>query len=272
MKELSIEQKAKAYDEAIERANSLLSSNELGNAWIYKLLPELKESEDEKIKEELKKVLDECLNVRPQIVEETQYIRLIDWLEKHTDTDNKFIRMRETKPKDISEFLARLTDVEQEFLWEHIAKIRELDKEEKNHADKVGPKFKVGDTVKDPYGDLYHITEIIDDSYKTDDGRFILFKNQEVYTLFNFTAWSEEDDRMYNRIVSFIPQHLTAESYTACINWFKDLKDRVQSQSQWKPSDEQMRALSDINLTGSISYAGQGQELVNLYNDLKNLK
>jgi len=53
MKELSIEQKAKAYDEAIERANSLLSGNELGNAWIYKLLPELGENEDENIRKAL---------------------------------------------------------------------------------------------------------------------------------------------------------------------------------------------------------------------------
>lgn len=53
MKELSIEEKARAYDEAIERANSLLSSNELGNTWIYKLLPELKESDDERIRKEL---------------------------------------------------------------------------------------------------------------------------------------------------------------------------------------------------------------------------
>jgi hypothetical protein len=61
------------------------------------------------------------------------------WIEKQgeqktTDTDNKFIRMRETKPKDISEFLDRLTTVEQEFLWEHIAKIRELDKEEQKSS------------------------------------------------------------------------------------------------------------------------------------------
>ena len=42
--------------------------------------------------------------------------------------------MRETKPKDISEFLDRLTTVEQEFLWEHIAKIRELDKCEQKPA------------------------------------------------------------------------------------------------------------------------------------------
>ena len=39
------------------------------------------ESDDERIRKELKKVLDECLNARPQIVEEKQYIRLITWLE-----------------------------------------------------------------------------------------------------------------------------------------------------------------------------------------------
>lgn len=48
MKELTIEEKAQHYDMAINRANSLLSGNQLGNAWIYKVLPELKENEDEK--------------------------------------------------------------------------------------------------------------------------------------------------------------------------------------------------------------------------------
>ena len=57
------------------------------------------------------------------------------------------------------------------------------------------------------------------------------------------SAWSEEDDSMYNRIVSFIPQHLTAESYTACINWLKSLKDRMQPQpkQEWSEEDENMR-------------------------------
>lgn len=52
------------------------------------------------------------------------------------------------------------------------------------------------------------------------------------------------------------------------IAWLKSLKERY----TWKPSDEQMAALNDINLTGGISYLGQGQELVNLYNDLKKIK
>lgn len=89
MKELSIEEKAKAYDKAIERANSLLSGNQLGNAWIYKLLPELAESEDERIREELKEVLDICLNVRPQIIKEPQYLKFINWLEKQGEQPKK---------------------------------------------------------------------------------------------------------------------------------------------------------------------------------------
>jgi len=35
-------------------------------------------------------------------------------------------------------------------------------------ADKVEPKFKAGDMVKDPYGEIYHIIEVNNDSYKTD--------------------------------------------------------------------------------------------------------
>ena len=53
MKELSIEEKARRYDEVIGRGKSLLSGNKVGNAWVYKLLPELEEPEDEKIRKEL---------------------------------------------------------------------------------------------------------------------------------------------------------------------------------------------------------------------------
>ena len=34
------------------------------------------------------------------------------------------------KPKDISEFLQRLTTEEQEFLWEHIEKVKKLERED----------------------------------------------------------------------------------------------------------------------------------------------
>ena len=81
MSELSIEQKAKLYDEVIERGNSLLSCNELGNAWVYKLLPEL-ESEDERIKKSLIDYLKERKNGESYGQYVLRYDRWIAWLEK----------------------------------------------------------------------------------------------------------------------------------------------------------------------------------------------
>ena len=73
--------------------------------------------------------------------------------------------------------------------------------------------------------------------------------------------WSEEDDGMYNRIVSFIPQHLTAESYTACINWLKSLRP----QSLWKPSDMELEVLR-------LAAEKDGTCLMGLYEQLKKLR
>ena len=89
MKELSIEEKAKAYDKAIKRANLLLSSNELGNAWIYKLLPELKESEDEKIRKWIIRTLKSLNNSSIQIDGAYEMmLPAIAWLEKQGKRPN----------------------------------------------------------------------------------------------------------------------------------------------------------------------------------------
>ena len=74
MKELTIEQKAKAYDEAIERALKLKVQNPfdtVGQMMEY-VFPELAESEDENIRKE---ILD-------YIVKATGCKRWIDWIEK----------------------------------------------------------------------------------------------------------------------------------------------------------------------------------------------
>ena len=81
MSELSIEQKAKLYDEAVERGNSLLSCNELGNAWVYKLLPELKEPNDEQMWELVKNYVS---NISDLALKTNHITReyLTSWLEK----------------------------------------------------------------------------------------------------------------------------------------------------------------------------------------------
>ena len=137
-KELTIEEKAKAYDEVLERAKELLEvglKDTRDKRVILSFFPELAKSEDERIREKVIATIH--LYYGEPLEDEAK--EMIYWLEKqgeqkHDNMDNKFIRMRENKPKDISEFLDRHTTVEQEFLWEHIAKIRELDKEEQKPA------------------------------------------------------------------------------------------------------------------------------------------
>ena len=48
------------------------------------------------------------------------------------------------------------------------------------------------------------------------------------------------------------------------INWLKSIKDRVQPQNHWKPSDEQMMAF--------LYHCSNGSVLSSLYNDLNKLK
>lgn len=81
MSELSIEQKAKLYDEVVERGNSLLSCNELGNAWVYKLLPELKEPNNEQMWELVKNYVS---NISDLALKTNHITReyLMSWLEK----------------------------------------------------------------------------------------------------------------------------------------------------------------------------------------------
>ena len=74
MKELSINEKAKAYDEAIERAKKLY-----GNGIIERIFPELKECDDERIK----KNCIHFLELQKQHHAATFEIEeCIDWLEK----------------------------------------------------------------------------------------------------------------------------------------------------------------------------------------------
>ena len=79
----------------------------------------------------------------------------------------------------------------------------------------------------------------------------------------------ENEIKMLDNLITYLDgrKDLLEEIKRTYINFLKSLKQRM----GWKPSDEQMKALHDMNLTGNISYAGQGQTLIELYNDLKKL-
>ena len=107
MKELSIEEKARRYDEAIERAREFVNKDDVEvTEYIF---PELVESEDERISKEL--------------IEQVQYIVAEDY--EVDDEGNVLPCYRER----INKYIA----------W--------LEKQGSQNADKVEPKFKVGDWI-----------------------------------------------------------------------------------------------------------------------------
>ena len=157
-------------------------------------------------------------------------------------------------------------------------------------ADKINPKFKIGDVITDNTGAYPHkkIEAIENENYivrclYTNCQQYIPINTQDEYILVEQkSAWSEEDENNILFLTSIIEEcfkdkeKITLYGDTVCANFTKeDVIDRLKSlrpQNTWKPSDRQMIALSNINLTGNISYAGQEQELINLYSDLKKLR
>ena len=100
------------------------------------------------------------------------------------------------------------------------------------------------------------------DMYGSDPSKVVLEKkgyssgNHTVsFSLSNFTEIKDRYGEGYGNVGK-------------CIEWLKSIRNRI----TWKPTKEQMRALHDMNLTGDISYVGQGQALIELYNDLKKLR
>jgi hypothetical protein len=80
MKELSIEEKAKAYDEAKLRMSRAFNSNRCSIDFMNEIFPELKENEDERIRKEL---ITQCRNTRCVTEEGAERIaKWIAWLEK----------------------------------------------------------------------------------------------------------------------------------------------------------------------------------------------
>ena len=85
--------------------------------------------------------------------------------------------------------------------------------------------------------------------------------------------WSAKDENFLNTTIAYLRDAYSKDKIdfkdTAknCVNWLKSLKDRY----TWKPSDEQMEALS--NAGNSFRPFEEGHKVLwSLYNDLKKLK
>lgn len=165
MKEVSIEQKAKRYDEAFERVKELLSRcrhNRDRITMVYRvndiesIFPELKKSEDEKIKEDLIQWISEF----PDMIWRGHYREdVITWLKRQ---DKSALEVIKEENVDNQKCVKSVYNVE--------------------------PKFKVGDWICNDMCDV-HIASIENGMYYFDegDGLSIVFVDE------HYHLWTIED-------------------------------------------------------------------------------
>ena len=163
------EEKAKAYDKALEIAKAWckLDNNDLSNEDLETLFPELKESEDERIRKEI-------INY---IKTGTYHKDWIAWLEKQGKQKHaksivetwKDMRLEVYQQASGNRHEPNYSDdTTKMFSLNNIDEIIEK-MSEQNHADKVEHKFKVGDEIKTTNEEPLTITKIDEKGYWSED-------------------------------------------------------------------------------------------------------
>lgn len=307
MEELSIEEKAKRYDEAIVKGRQIQNTPYTAH-WdtmkevVEHLFPELKENKDEVIRKALVEL------VRKHCVNETRCM-MEEWLEKQGKKVNiqtinevwKDMRLEvgaqasgnrhEPQYSDNSTKLFSLNDID-----EIIEKISEKQDEQKPAEISNICEFSIetwvkivdyvltehngiGNYLTDP--EVKDTAEKLQKKYKFDaaseewdrvyrkglDAGVNKGRAEALKEQKPLSAWSEEDSKTLDRILNDIRQDVILDNDD--VSWLKSLKERY----TWKPSDEQMRAFYKYLNEGDKTLAlGECLLLRQLYNDLKKLK
>ena len=263
------EEKARAYDEALEGIEDYIKSLKNVNDGIWsardiensllEIFPQLKESRDEKIRKTLinffdgwgDKVWDSGI----------KYSEVIAWLEKQKTSEESLQYLRENhSPSEMSDFQAAM----------NIAVAKAYDKGYNDGLERQG---------EQKPAEEYNITGIGSKNAQGKLGEMI--KNLKP------AEWSEEDKEMSLDAIKYLEifdaQGIHGDKAIPAINWLKSLKDRVGNfddgykvgfsaakHNQWKPSDAQMAALKEAC---DKYWEPDGLDpLYTLYQDLKKLK
>ena len=200
-------EKAEAYDKALERARAINNGKDVdvesGTTICEYIFPELKESEDEKIRKEIISILRNTYWTSNR----NRFNELVAWLEKQGDKDKLIQELGEYKVKYTQEVLEkhinsmnnkdneRLRKTTIAFLKDFAEKGYEnavecidwlekqgettpilsnssnIGKNEQKSADKIEPKFKIGDWVINKFGDSWHIDSFDKKNYQVSDGK-----------------------------------------------------------------------------------------------------
>jgi len=257
MKELSIKEKAQRYDEAIERANAAHKDDDRHlKATLERIFPELKESEDERIRKNLIGYIKGIS--KNEVCEETKNAWLA-WLEKQGNNINCIY------DKELSELLhivicryvndPDISYIERENVSKKIFPYVELlEKQGEQKPTIFIPKFRVGDIVKSksqPMLDARKIISIGKDYYLCEDRGCIGFAWEDDCELVEpKQEWSEEDEKCLSTIIAEFSKcsgkSMSKDEWMRCNDFLNSLKGRVQPQPKQEWSEEDKKALKVV--------------------------
>lgn len=263
---MTIEQKAKCYDDALKMAKKLYEQGTITESLAY-IFPELAESEDEKARKE---IIYHIKNCDDTIDEETEK-RMLAWLENipytidHEKREGFYLGYKAGLEKQSETFTKK--DVEDAYVedmafaknelekqgeqkptetakWSPqeescICQLESLVKERWRHAEKVNNAVDIKKMQE-----LMFFLKTLNPNKKPQ--RMISAKAKEA--LYDKPDWSEEDERMCQETIDWFekkcfPYALENENPAReSIKWLKSLKNRVlpQPKQEWSEEDEKI--------------------------------
>ena len=270
---MTIEDKAERYDELLKKLQKAKEDNDVCDerycCVIDDIVPELKDSEDERIRKKLIEAVKGDM-----VVGGTKDKQLaIAWLEKKGESkpigklqlsEELYEHIRNTCDCiDNAYSTATLSD-----MIDYLSTAQRSAKSAFDMIEKQGEK----NPYKEDFGDLLMDVKFgIVPSQKQDEQ---ILANSAKTCKDEQKSWSEVDNFMYNKIKNLLTDiSLAPEAINSLFDWLKDLKDRVQPQTTWKPSEEQIDALHDaaVYVDKSMLPYPKGI-LMKLYKQLKKLR
>lgn len=251
----TIEEKAKAYDRAFERAKKLHETcdSQAVVGWCEYIFPELHESEDEKVREDIISLVNEFWerigSINPEYSSRN---RMLAWLEKQgtytkKDVDDAFVEgmafaKNELEKQSEQKLPIEKLPSEMKTIGESLGFTTQEECDEYNQMvsdlimsdnDKVEPKFKVGDIVRKKDGDGLEWTVLSAENnncYKiaNEDYDNVVFLDDTWEVVEQVPIWSKEDERILKGILGYIGhgQHYGV-SNSEMLTWLKSLKERI---------------------------------------------
>ena len=200
-------EKAEAYDEALERARAINNGKDVdvesGTTICEYIFPELKESEDEKIRKEIISILRNTYWTSNR----NRFNELVAWFEKQDKQKPCMVQWKGDNLKEVIDFTGKDKNFEkwfksfeeyEKYVHEH-NDIFKLFNENGSHyeipvgawivktpdgyniasnailkqksADKIEPTFNVDDWVVNKFGDSWHIDSLDKKNYQVSDGK-----------------------------------------------------------------------------------------------------